>query len=419
MDFRKYALFLIAGLFIICLACTKTTVPANNESSAILIYGGNISMLVHDMEPTSDGGFIFSGSSGTGPSSGDLAFMLKTDANGNQQWLKTFGGPKNNGFEKTKQTSDGGYISVGYTCSYGNGQKNGDYYPDGYMVKTDANGNMTWQKTYGDIYFDTLYDIKEMPDHGFVTTGRVKVMNSYYQSYIYQLYVIRTDQTGNKKWENGYFTTSYYSAGQSIDISPNGDIIASGIVVKSDLILDQNTHFPCLVHVNAINGLQKGSGIIFNGFTNCNQSKVVATSDGCVLAADNAQDSTEVPYVIKTDNSLNVLWQKKYIPGFIVSKLGTNSSGGFILAGTSGAVTNTCALLGIDGTGNLSSSLELANTDLNNNKFFASQPTTINILPSTNGYAVGAALSNSSFNSNNMFAVFFTDQNGKITDHVK
>jgi len=420
MDLRKSGYFVIVGLVFLCLSCNKISVPANTESSAIKIFGGGVSLSVTDMEPTSDGGFIFSGHSGTGPSTGDLAFMLKTDANGKQQWLRTFGGPQDNGFEKARQTSDGGYIAVGYTCSYGNGPKDGDYYPDGYVVKTDANGNMTWQKTYGGIYLDSLYDVKEMPDHGFVTVGRVKVMNTYYQSYIYQLYMIRTDLSGNIKWENGYFNTVYYATGQSIDISPNGDIIASGIAVKSALVVDQNTNFPCLVCVNANTGIQKGKSLIFSSFANCEQAKVVSTSDGYVMAADNIHDSTTYsPNLIKTDFSLNVKWQKQYSPGFSIANLGAISNGGFNLSGTFNSVENKCALLGIDVSGSLYSTIEFGNSGLNDVKFYASRPATINVLPSSNGYAVGAALSKTSLNSNDIFALFFSDQNGKIADHVK
>ena len=400
-------------------ACSKIAVPANSESSAVVIYGGVSSLVVQDMEATSDGGFIFSGHSGTGPSTGDLAFMLKTDANGKQQWLKTYGGSQTNGFQKARQTSDGGFIAVGSTCSFGNGPKDGDYYPDGYMVKTDANGNMTWQKTYGGIYFDTLYDVKEMPDHGFVTVGRLKVMNAYFQSYIYQLYIIRSDPSGNIKWENGYFNSVSYTSGQSIDISPNGDIIASGLAVKSTLLIDQNTLFPCMVCVNANTGIQKGTSLIFNAFTNSGLAIVKSVSDGYILAADNIHDSSSIPNLIKTDFSLNVKWEKQYSHGFLIAGLNSAVSGGFNLCGTFVGFKNRCALFSFDVSGSLISSVEFSNSTLNDVKFYASQPTTINVFPTGNGYTVGAALSNTNTITNNRFALFFSDHNGKITDHVK
>ena len=43
-----------------------------------------------------------------------------------------------------KQTSEGGYIVAGFTNSSGQGSY------DALVIKTDSNGNLQWNKTYGD-----------------------------------------------------------------------------------------------------------------------------------------------------------------------------------------------------------------------------------------------------------------------------
>jgi hypothetical protein len=63
-------------------------------------------------------------------------FLVKTDANGNVQWAKTYGGTSYDGAYSVQQTSDGGYIVAGNTNSFGAGGS------DVFLVKTDANGNM-------------------------------------------------------------------------------------------------------------------------------------------------------------------------------------------------------------------------------------------------------------------------------------
>lgn len=65
-------------------------------------------------------------------------YLLKTDAGGNQQWSKSFGGTADDVGRAVRQTSDGGYIVVGYTKSKGAGNN------DIYLIKTDANGNSLW-----------------------------------------------------------------------------------------------------------------------------------------------------------------------------------------------------------------------------------------------------------------------------------
>jgi hypothetical protein len=62
-------------------------------------------------------------------------FLIKTDANGNIQWAKTYGGTSRDEAYSVQQTSDGEYIVAGFTASFG---VNGDIF----LINTDANGNM-------------------------------------------------------------------------------------------------------------------------------------------------------------------------------------------------------------------------------------------------------------------------------------
>jgi hypothetical protein len=92
---------------------------------------------------TSDGGYAIAGytySFGAGKAD---VYVVKLDANGNLQWTKTIGGPKDDWGNSLIQTSDGGYAIAGYTTSFGAGKM------DVYVVKLDANGNLQWTKTIG------------------------------------------------------------------------------------------------------------------------------------------------------------------------------------------------------------------------------------------------------------------------------
>jgi hypothetical protein len=59
------------------------------------------------------------------------------------EWEKTYGGSTYDFGYSVQQTSDGGYILVGYTDSYGAGES------DVYLIKTDSSGNKFWSKTFG------------------------------------------------------------------------------------------------------------------------------------------------------------------------------------------------------------------------------------------------------------------------------
>jgi outer membrane protein assembly factor BamB len=64
------------------------------------------------------------------------AFLLKTDADGNEIWSRTFGGQDRDYGYSVDETSDGGFVITGSTVSFGAGNT------DVYLVKTDGNGNV-------------------------------------------------------------------------------------------------------------------------------------------------------------------------------------------------------------------------------------------------------------------------------------
>jgi hypothetical protein len=70
-----------------------------------------------------------------GAGGGDL-FLIKTDADGNLEWAKTYGGTDFDGAFSVRQTSDDGYIVAGQTNSFGAGSS------DIFLIKTDENGDI-------------------------------------------------------------------------------------------------------------------------------------------------------------------------------------------------------------------------------------------------------------------------------------
>ncbi len=179
--------------------------------------------MAYSVQQTSDGGYIFSGDAG-GAGSG---FMVKTDASGNVQWEKT--NASWGILYSIVQTADGGYTATGWVQvgktddanvllvkvdANGNlvWEQHFDYsqtstgysvWPtsdggyviagsvdegDGWMGKTDANGVMQWDQWFNDT--GGLYAVQQTRDGGYVLTGK----NAF------QLYVIKTDSTGNQQW---------------------------------------------------------------------------------------------------------------------------------------------------------------------------------------------------------------------------
>lgn len=91
--------------------------------------------------------------------------LIKVDTTGNEQWNRTFGGPNTDIGSSIQKTSDDGYILAGYTKSYGAGDR------DAWVIKTDASGNEQWNKTFGGEKRDELYFVNETSRGYYILAG--------------------------------------------------------------------------------------------------------------------------------------------------------------------------------------------------------------------------------------------------------
>jgi len=79
-------------------------------------------------------------------------------------WSQTFGGSSSDFGFSGQQTSDEGYIIAGRTESFGEGN-------DAWLIKTDAEGNEVWNQTFGGSNSDYFVDVQQTSDEGFIMAG--------------------------------------------------------------------------------------------------------------------------------------------------------------------------------------------------------------------------------------------------------
>jgi len=194
-------------------------------------YGGTSSDWASSVQQTSDGGYIVVGTTYSFGAGGDDIFLIKTDANGNIIWAKTYGGTNGEGASSVQQTSNGGYIVAGYTLSFGAG-----YSSDVFLVKTDANGNVQWAKTYGGANMDYASSVQQTSDGGYIVAGYTGSFGAGSD-----IFLIKTDANGNIIWAKAYRGPNYHQNFSAQQTSDGGYIVAgmtySSIVGSREVLL--------------------------------------------------------------------------------------------------------------------------------------------------------------------------------------
>ena len=121
-------------------------------------------------------------------------FLVKADADGSEEWCKTFGGSKDDYGRYVQETCDRGFIIVGFTESFGAGSA------DAYLIKTDADGNEDWSKTFGGSEDDGGESVRQTSEGGFIIGGTTYSMGSGSSD----AWLVKTDTVGNKQWDQTF-----------------------------------------------------------------------------------------------------------------------------------------------------------------------------------------------------------------------
>lgn len=286
-------------------------------------YGGSYWTCGFDVQQTSDGGYIIVGTIdliGSSPYGIFDIYMVKTDAFGDTLWTRTYGGSSSDTPKSVLQTPDDGYIITGSTHSYGEGGA------DVYIIRTDAFGDTLWTRTYGGSFNDNGLSIIHTIDGGYMVAGIIQTLGGSNR----EVYLIKTDADGDSLWTRTYggdFEDRAYSVRQLTD----GGYVVCGWTqlfdsTAFDIWLIKTDSLGDTIWTRTYGGDEEDLGY----------SVLQTPDDGFIIAgsSESFYTSSDV-YLIKTNAYGDTLWTRTYGGGYTAHSIAPTSDGGFIVCGYS------------------------------------------------------------------------------------
>ncbi|TKJ42324.1 hypothetical protein CEE37_01190 [candidate division LCP-89 bacterium B3_LCP] len=288
----------LLSIILMLLVSTLATWAQPPDSTGMILVGGPAEDYGYGIDKTSDGGLIITGITASyGAGSWDV-WLVKFSANDEKEWDQTLGGANIEMGRSVRETADRGYIIAGVSESYGEGGQ------DAYLVKTDDNGQVAWEMSYGGSEDDLANSVRQCPDGGYILVGRTKSWGSGG----YDLLLLKTDDQGNEEWHQTFGGTAN-DYGYRVEVIPDSGYIVSGYTEsfgsgKADLWLLK-------VDTNGEEIWSRTYGGSSNDFGGCVR---ILEGEGYIISGETHSYGSGKGdiWLIKTDTDGDILWDRTY-----------------------------------------------------------------------------------------------------------
>ncbi len=288
--------------------------------------GGTAWDEAHSIQPTTDGGYIVAGETGstngdvTGNHGGGDAWVVKLSSTGSLQWQKALGGTSEDNANSIQLTADGGFIMVGFTASNdGNVTGNHSGYNDAWVVKLSSTGSLQWQKCFGGLSNDQADSIQPTPDGGYIMAGSTQSTNGDVTGNhgIVDAWIVKLSATGNLEWQKTLGGTNQERV-YSIQTTTDGGYIVAGYTnsINGDVTGNHGGYDAWVVKLS-VTGIVEWQKCLGGTIDDKAFSIQLTTDGGYFITGYTASPNGDVTgvhggtdvWVVKLSSTGNVLWQ--------------------------------------------------------------------------------------------------------------
>lgn len=368
MQFKNFKYFLLLSFFVI-FSCKndediipQTDTSISGDLDFAKTYGGTKNESAQSVVNTIDGGYAVLGF--TQSMDGDIIgktdesfdyWLLKFNAESELEWKKTYGGTQDDRGKDIIQTQDGGYAILGSSFSNDQDVSNNAGLEDYWLVKLDASGNISWEKSFGYSGTDSGTSVIQTNDSGYLISGVLDVTASGGEGNTSRTsnrhaggdyWALKLDASGNIEWSKFYGGLLTDTPEGVIETNDNAFIIAGGTdSADTDISNNKGSYDFWIIKISSITG-----ELIWEksfGGTEIDEARAITNSgDGnYIIVGDTRSEDIDIStnagaadlWIIKISPTGELLWEKT-IGGtsFDVARAVVKAQdGGYLLAGSS------------------------------------------------------------------------------------
>ncbi len=218
-----------------------TKVDANGNLQWRKFFGGTNNDRSFGVVNAHDGGYVLAGASESddfdisNPKGSYDFWAVKVNKNGEFEWESSFGGTGIDQAQDILATSDGGYVITGNTFSTDTQVTKNNGQSDVWLIKIDDSGQLLWQKSFGGSAFDAAHSVRPTLDGGLLVCGNSKSFDGDVSQNFGEndIWVFKTDASGNLQWEKSFGGLSLDFGYDAIE-TQSGNIVLVGETASQD-----------------------------------------------------------------------------------------------------------------------------------------------------------------------------------------